>query len=600
MFANEVIRDIRSRVAATTGVDLPYAIDIKKAGSGLHVRLAGGSALIEAENENALARGFFLLARCVREGKDALDVTQTRRVATSGMMADCSRGAVMTVASVKRYIDQLASLGMNMLMLYTEDTYEVPEYPRLGYLRGRYTQAELRELDDYAASIGVELIPCIQALGHMKQFLQWAENGVLRDQPDVLLCGDEKTYEFIEACVRSMRACMRTKRIHIGMDEAHGVGLGRYLARNGMADRFEILHNHVCRVTEICERYGFRPIMWSDMYFRLGSKTNNYYDTESRIPQEIIDRIPEIDLCYWDYYHTDEATYDAMLERHEAMGRTCFAGGIWTWWGFLPQVERTRRTMLPAMRVCARRGVDMVFATLWGDDGAETDIFLSSGLLPYFSETCWQGPDCPEEEIILCGELVSGIPHEVQEAFAKLYPEDLDTPTGKNLIWCDPLFPLLHGMKDSMEDAIARADEALAVLGKYDTPECRYAAYVFEVVRAKAEILCGLRERYLAGDRAWLAALADEKMPALAEKYEALRRAHRLLWARDNKRPGWEVLALRYGAVMGRLADAAQEIREYLAGDIPAIEALEETPMSPPRYTIYASLISPAAATWTV
>ena len=89
-------------------------------------------------------------------------------------------------------------------------------------------------------------------------------------------------------------------------------------------------------------------------------------------------------------------------------------------------------------------------------------------------------------------------------------------------------------------------------------------------------------------------------MPALAEKYEALRRAHRLLWARDNKRPGWEVLALRYGAVMGRLADAAQEIREYLAGDIPAIEALEETPMSPPRYTIYASLISPAAATWTV
>ena len=56
-----------------------------------------------------------------------------------GCMLDCSRNAVMTVDSVKRWIDITSDLGYNMLMLYTEDTYEIKNQPYFGYLRGRYT-----------------------------------------------------------------------------------------------------------------------------------------------------------------------------------------------------------------------------------------------------------------------------------------------------------------------------------------------------------------------------------------------------------------------------------------------------------------------------
>ena len=90
-----------------------------------------------------------------------------------GVMIDCSRNAVMSVPTLKRWIDITASLGYNMLMLYTEDTYEVDNQPYFGYLRGRYTQDELREIDAYAESMGVELVPCIQTLAHLAQFLQW-------------------------------------------------------------------------------------------------------------------------------------------------------------------------------------------------------------------------------------------------------------------------------------------------------------------------------------------------------------------------------------------------------------------------------------------
>ena len=91
-------------------------------------------------------------------------IKNTKRL---GVMLDCSRGAVYTVEALKKYIDVLAKMGYNSLQLYTEDTYEIKEEPYFGYMRGRYSADELRQLDSYAASKGIELIPCIQTLAHL-------------------------------------------------------------------------------------------------------------------------------------------------------------------------------------------------------------------------------------------------------------------------------------------------------------------------------------------------------------------------------------------------------------------------------------------------
>lgn len=598
MFSSESIEKARARAERVTGVKLPFAAEVS-AGEGLSVTLAGGAARIEAQDESALARGFFRLSRCVREGGTALSVREKRHFASCGAMVDCSRGAVMKPDAVRRMIDRLACLGMNLLMLYTEDTYEVPEYPTLGYLRGRYTQDDLRALDAYAAEAGVELVPCIQTLGHMRQFLQWQDNAALRDQMDILLIDDERTYAFIEAEIRAMRACMRTGRIHIGMDEAHGVGLGQYLLKNGQTDRFALLCRHLERVRAICEKYGFRPIMWSDMFFRLGSKANDYYDRESDIPQRVIDGLPPVDLCYWDYYHEDEAFYDHMLTQHARMGEhTVFAGGIWTWSGFLPQVKRTEATMFPALRACAKHRVDTVFATMWGDDAAETNPFLAAALLPIFSESFWQGCGCSREEMHRMGEALTGMPRAVLDAMGEFYPSAQDVRTGKGLVWCDPLYPLLKLEGDTPDAAIARSEAALEILyAQEERLEIRYAAALFEVVREKARLAREIRARYVAGDRAWLREWAFVGAPRTLQKYERLMKLHRALWERDMKRFGWEVLALRYGAVMGRLQDAADEIKRWLAGELDAIEELEETPLPAVRdEQHFEHLVTPSAA----
>lgn len=200
--------------------------------------------------------------------------------------------------------------------------------------------------------------------------------------------------------------------------------------------------------------------------------------------------------------------------------------------------------------------------------------------------------------MILAGEALTGLPRAALCAMGELYPSAQDVRTGKGLIWCDPLYPLLETPGDTPDAAIARGEAALSVLrAQEEKLECRYAAAVFEVVCWKARLVRDLRARYLAGDRAWLHELASDGIPRLLEQYGALMRLHRALWERDMKRFGWEVLALRYGAVMGRLQDAADEIGRYLAGELPVIEELEAVPLPTSRITQhFEQLVTPSAA----
>ena len=111
-----------------------------------------------------------------------------------GTMLDCSRNAVPTVDSLKKWIDITSDLGYNTLLLYTEDTYEVEGNPYFGYMRGRFSQEELKTVDAYAQSKGMELIPCIQTLAHLNAIVRWPAYAPHVDTNDILLAGDEKVY----------------------------------------------------------------------------------------------------------------------------------------------------------------------------------------------------------------------------------------------------------------------------------------------------------------------------------------------------------------------------------------------------------------------
>lgn len=500
------------------------------------------------------------------------------------MMLDMSRGGVMTVEAVKGMIDAHAALGLNLMMLYTEDTYTVPEAPYLGYLRGRYTEKELREMDDYAAESGVELVPCVQTLAHLEQFLQWDVNRDIKDNDCVLMIDEPKTYAWIRAALTALRRCFRTNRIHIGMDEAHGVGLGEYYQKHGAVNRFELLNRHLNRVVDICKELGFKPIMWSDMFYRLGSKNNDYYDTDAVVPESAIAQIPDVALCYWDYYHTDEQFYAGMLEGHRKMGKeVVFAGGIWTWSGILPHVRKTNAAMYPALRACLKAGIGTVLATLWGDDGCETDYRLALNQLPIYSEHVWLGEDCTRAEVERMGERLTGLSEACFNAMGAFYADDEDRRPGKGLFYCDPLYPLTEGLwdltgyREGLEEGIKTLERHL------DDSRCEYAWLAMRIALEKLNWVNELRPAYLRGDKAVVLTMANEKLPAMRELYVKMMSVWREQWESGRKRNGWETICARLGAVIARLDDVQRILLRWADGTIECVEELDETPLPASR-----------------
>ena len=584
-FTMNEIQTVRTRLEKRFGFRFPEELTITQ-GSGLRVTWEDGRGSIQAEDKTALARGFFLLHQAMTKDEPAA-LCQQRHFRSCGAFVDCSRGAVMTVEACKAYVDHIAALGMNVLALYMEDTYEVKEYPYFGYLRGRYTQEELREIDEYCAGYDIELLPCIQTLAHLEQFLQWDSSYALTDTDSCLLIGSEETYRFIEAAIASLRGAVRTKRLHVGMDEAHDVGLGRYLQQHGPVDRFALLNEHLTRVCEICRKYDFEPMMWSDMFFRLGSPTGDYYDPDNHVPEEVIQRLPQVGMVYWDYYHKDEATYEHMLSEHLRMERpVIFAGGNWTWSGFLPHVKRTDATMYPAMKVAVRHGIDTVLATMWGDDGNETDAFLALSQLPIFSEACWLGEAMTQERVHTMAEALTGLPTAVYEALGEFNASSDGQYTGKSIVYADLLLPMFTSRTD-LPAAAVRSEQALKVIMAHsERPECRYAEVLFRLVEAKSRLIPTIRAAYTTGDRETMRMLAEQRIPEIITLVEALETVHRERWERYHKRAGWEIFPLRYGSLIGRMKDVQRVLLQWADGTVESVSELATEPLPGYRWNV--------------
>ena len=151
----------------------------------------GSSLTLQA---TALSDALCLLGRALTMPGEASECL-TPRFARLAAMLDLSRNSVYTVSTMKRFLSQLALMGFNTVYLYMEDTYELSGYPYFGYRRGRYSVAEQKELDDFADALGIELVPCIQTLAHLRTAIRWQYMAPMRDTVDNLMVGHDCPFQ---------------------------------------------------------------------------------------------------------------------------------------------------------------------------------------------------------------------------------------------------------------------------------------------------------------------------------------------------------------------------------------------------------------------
>lgn len=502
-----------------------------------------------------------------------------------GTMIDCSRGAVMTVDAVKKWIDTTTDLGYNTLMLYTEDTYEIEGQPYFGYLRGRYSHKELKEIDDYAASKGMELIPCIQTLAHMEAiFRWWKAYHEIRDCGDILLVGEEKTYELIDAMFATLHKCFRSRTVNIGMDEAHMLGRGQYQDIHGHQDRFDILLGHLQRVAEIAKKYDFELIMWGDMFFRLlnNEVLGDYYDRETTIPEKVRAMIPNnVNLIYWDYYSKDQARYERNICSHAAVkDNIWFAGGLWSWTGFAPHNQFSINATTAAFNACIEKGVKDVFLTLWGDDGAECGKFSLLPSLYYASELAKGNNDIES--------IKEGFERKYGIRFDDFMLLDLVGTPNENPDVVNPERYMLFndcfmGILDSTieEEGMSRSYIPCAEKLKAFENNKEYG-YLFATMRSLCDVLAvkfelgaQTRKAYNAKDINALKQIV-EKYSNLLELLDVFYSRFRTQWFKENKPNGFELHDIRLGGLIQRVKHCRDRLNAYIAGEIDTLSELDE------------------------
>lgn len=564
---------------------------VEGAGTISRVKRSPGTVLVEYNSIAAAARG-------IGSALGKIECDESTPFKTLGIMLDVSRNMVMRIDHLKMWLRRLALSGYNMVMLYTEDVYELPDEPFFGYMRGAYTLDEIRELDVYASRLGIELVGCIQTLGHLEQILKWdgAYNKV-KDTASVLMVDEPETYKLIEKMIRFWSEALTSRRIHIGMDETHDLGRGRFLDIHGYESGFELFNRHLGKVNAICKEAGLTPMIWSDMYFRLSNPNQDYYDLEHAVPEAVQKKIPQnVQLVYWDYYHQDAAMYEKMIQRHRDIGFDPVMGsGIWTWTRLWYDHKKTMQTAVPCIQACRKQKVSELFFTMWGDNGAYCNY------------------DSSLAGIIFCADLAFGVPandphKETSRRFAAICQSSYEAHLVASdieawddfgvdpalMIWDDPLLGILFDdcKRRNPEFDLKlsdRYDEMLRKLLPYQE-ECfagdfEHIINALQLLLLKLELRGALEAAYDRDDRIALRQIAVSLIPAVIAAVWEFDASFRRQWLKCAKPFGLEVIQARNAVQAARLEETALRIREYLDGTVASIEELDAR-ISPSEKTV--------------
>lgn len=503
-----------------------------------------------------------------------------------GVMLDVSRNAVITVDTMKWYLPLLKKMGYNCVFLYSEDTYFVEGEPYFGYMRGRYTEAEMREMDEFASSIGIEIIPCVQALAHVNATLRWQQIPV--DTDDIMLVDDERTYELIDHMFASLSKNFKTRKIHVGMDEAYMLGRGKHLDLHGYEPISSIMKRHLDRVCEIAKKHGYEDVMiWSDMYLRAFNNGDYYLSDFVKVPKDIVEAVPEnVIPVYWDYYHKDERTYDIHFDAHKQMSKnTWFGGGAWSWGGFMPHNDYGILTMQPGIRSAIKNKVKNAFITMWGDDGAECSKVAMLPSLFAISEFAKGNEDMDlikakfkksfgisfDEFMLL--DALNDINGTSREYNSPVNPS-------KYMLYSDYFNGFLDvtvvGGEGEKYRELAKKLWAVAKTSRKFGYLFRTAAALAEALTVKFELGYKTRAAYQAGDKEELRRLAENDYKEAEKLIRAYLRVFEEQWFHENKPCGFDVQDIRIGATIQRTISCRRRLLDYVNGKIDSIPELDE------------------------
>lgn len=253
----------------------------------------------------------------------SVKITDYPRFGWRGIMLDVSRN-FFTKEEVKHYIDQIAEYKYNTLHWHLTDdngwrieikslpkltevgAWRVPRFGQFGdrtapkpgeaaTVGGFYTQADIKEIVQYAKDRNITILPEIDVPGHSmsaiasypelsctkdpntkvnpgSSFSEWFNDGTFKMKIDnTLNPSDEKVYEFLDKVFTEMAVLFPNPYIHVGGDECfkgfwtNDPGCQALMKKMNMTKPEELQAYFMKRVETILKSKGKKLIGWDEI-----------------------------------------------------------------------------------------------------------------------------------------------------------------------------------------------------------------------------------------------------------------------------------------------------------------------------------------------
>lgn len=183
-----------------------------------------------------------------------------------------------TIEFVKSYIDRAKKYDYTHVFFYLENVVRTEDTEFFNE-EETYSLEEMKEIVDYAISLGLGVIPAFENLGHQEKLFFYPELEKFKEtkDPDCVkrsfgvgdACPSNKEFlAFSDKYISDVCSIFPGEFVHVGLDEPWNFAVCKDCQeriKNGETKN-ELFLKHILHTYELCKKIGKRMIMWDDFF----------------------------------------------------------------------------------------------------------------------------------------------------------------------------------------------------------------------------------------------------------------------------------------------------------------------------------------------
>ncbi len=343
----------------------------ERGAEGYHIEILASGIRLGAGDAHGVLYGAQTLRQIAEQYPDGLphlEITDSPDLPVRGFMVDISRTRVPTQAELLSLIRSLGRLRVNQFQLYVEHTFAFRGHEDAWKDASPLTPAEIRELDQACAELGIELVPNLNTFGHMERWLRhpryramaecpegWIHplTGLFKEFPGTLR-PDQASVDFAAALLDDYLPNFRSRQVNIGGDEPWELGQG--FSKQAVAERgkHRVYLDHLKKLCALGRDRGRTVQFWGDILLE-----------DLALAQDApAEAVPVV----WGY--DAGHPFKEQCGRLRELGRAYLvAPGTSAWQSFTGRLDNALTNQAEAVGAAVRHEARGILLTTWGDNG---------------------------------------------------------------------------------------------------------------------------------------------------------------------------------------------------------------------------------------